>query len=206
MDYNVSSKVEQRGILAGLLLGKSRRSQNNLLIQHSSTQQDYILFKKTLLEQITRKPVSLYSGKSKSGKSRICLQPKLIPLTRVLVKKRYSGTTKMITRQFLDLLTPQGIAIWFMDQGSRSFKRKNGKIHAIELFLNTHLSFAENEIVIAYFQEIWGFQWGLSKTRCGYRLRMGTKEGKRFFAFLFPYIHPSMLSKLDPSYNVTATT
>lgn len=206
MDYDVSSKVEQRGILAGMLLGAGRRSQNNFLIQHPNWLEDYILFKKEVLEKITLKPVNIRQWQTTKGDRLIRLQPRLIPLTRVLVKKLYPGKTRTITRKFLNFLTPQGMAIWFMDIGSKSFKKKDGKIHAIEIALNTYTSSEENEVIASYFSELWGFKWGLSKRKDSYLLRMGTKEGKRFLSHLRPYIHPSMLYKVETSYNITVAT
>jgi len=35
---------------------------------------------------------------------------------------------------------------------------------------------------------------------------MGTREGKRFISFISPYIHESMLYKVQTSLNVMATT
>ncbi|MBE9118674.1 DNA endonuclease [Lusitaniella coriacea LEGE 07157] len=206
MDYNVSSKVEQRGVLAGMLLGVGRKEGYNFFIQHSQTQLDYLLFKKHLLEEITRKPISLQHRETRQGKQLFRIEPKRIPLIRILVQKIYRDCQKSVTRKFLNFLTPQGIGIWFMDKGSKSFKRKGGKIRAIEVFLNTHFSKEENEIIITYFWERWGFRWGLSKTRKGYRLRMGTKAGKDFFTFLRPYVRPSMLHIIQTSYNTTAAT
>ena len=206
MDYHVSSNIEQRGILAGMLLGKARRNQNNFFILHQPKNQAYALFKKSLLEQITHKSVSVSKVTTRKGKTLIRLEPKLIPLTRVLVKKLFQGKNKQISSNFLNYLTPPGIAIWFMDLGYQSCKTKENKIHGLEFTLNTCLSKPENEKIIKYFLEVWGFKWGLSKGKRGYRLRMGTKEGKRLVNFLNPYIHPSMLSKIQTSYNTTATT
>ena len=199
MDYYVSSKVEQRGILVGMLLGAGKRDQQNFYLQNLNLPEEYLLFKKQLLEQIIRKPVSLKERKTKNGTPLIRLEPKLIPLTRVLVKRFYQGTKPRITKQFLEFLTLPGIAIWFMDKGSKSFKRKNGKIHSLEVNFNTNICLAENELIVTYFAEVWGFKWGLSKSKNAHRLRMGTKEGKRFFSFLRPYIHPSMLYKVETS-------
>ena len=206
MDYDVSSKVEQRGILAGMLLGASRKNQQNFYLQGLNLPEEYFLFKKQLLEKIIRKPVSLKERRNPQGKTLLYLEPKLTPLTRVLVKRLYQGTKPKITRQFLSFLTIPGIAIWFMDKGSKSFKKKNGKIQSLEVNFNTNICIAENELIVAYFAEVWGFKWGLSKTRKAYRLRMGTKEGKRFFSFLSPYVHPSMFYKIETSYNITAAT
>lgn len=206
MDYDVSSKLEQRGILAGLLLGNGKRNQNNFFIQNSPKYEEYLLFKKKLLEQITGKSVSIRRWSTKKGYQQIRIEPKLIPLTRVLVKKLYPGGKKTITRRSLNFLTPQGIAIWFMDQGSKSFLKQGGKVHALTFSLNTYLSKSQNEVIVAYFAEVWGFKWGLTPGKGLYRLRMGTKEGKRFLAFIRPYIHESMLYKVQTSLNRTATT
>ncbi len=206
MNYDVSSKVEQRGVLAGMLLGVGRKDKNNFFIQHSALQEEYLLFKQQLLEQITRKPVRLTRKLTSSGKNLIRLEPKLIPLTRVLVQRLYQKEQKTLTRKFLNYLTPQGIAIWFMDLGSKSWKKKAGKIHALELTLNTNLNQAENEQIIAYFNQVWGWKWGLSRRKQKYRLRMGTQEGKKFIEFLRPYICPSMFYKINTSYNVKITT
>lgn len=206
MDYDVSSKIEQRGILAGMLLGKGKKAGENFRIYHPSTQAGYLLFKQKLLEEITRKPVYWREQKGYGGDRVLSLEPKLIPLARVLVKRLYSGNTLNLTRQFLNFLTPQGIAIWFMDKGAKSFKKQAGRVRALEVFLNTNLSREANEIAIAYFSQVWGYQWGLSRDRGIYRLRMGTRAGKEFFSFLHPYIHPTMLYKVQTSYNTTAAT
>ncbi len=206
MDFHVTSKVEQRGVLVGMLLGQGKRNQNNFYISHRATQENYVLFKKQLLEQITQQPVSIRPRTTNRGEQFLCLEPKLIPLTRVLVKKLYCGGIKRVTAKFLNLLTPAGIALWFLDRGSKSFKKRNGKIHALDVYLNTDLSQSENEIIIDYFSEIWGFKWGLSKTVDAYRLRMGTQEGKRFLAFITPYVPDSLRDKVQTSSNVTATT
>lgn len=206
MDYDVSSKVEKRGVLAGMLLGSAYKRQNNFYIQHPAHQEDYLLFKQRILEDIVRKPVNLYSRYNKKGDRLLCLEPKLIPLIRVLVKKLYPGGIKKISREFLDLLTLPGIAIWFLDKGSKSFKKKDGKIHALELTLNTYLDRAENEVLIAYFSEVWDVNWGLSKAKKFYRLRMGTKAGKQFLTLIRPYIPETMLYKVETSSSRTATT
>lgn len=205
MDFHVSSKKEQRGILAGMLLGWGRKNGNNFFIQHSLSQKEYLLFKKALLEGITRKKVSCDRKTLKTGKCVIRIEPKLIPLTRTLIKRLYQEGRQKISRKFLDFLTLQGIAIWFMDKGSKSFKRRGDRITALEIFLNTHTSRVESEIIVNYFAEVWDIRWGLSKVKDTYRLRLGTKAGKQFCSLLQPYIHPSVFYKIATSYNTTAT-
>ncbi len=206
MYYNVSSKKQKRAVLCGLLLGDGGRTKNNIYICHSVKQKEYALFKKKLLEEITGKDVNERERTNRKGYSYIRIEPKQIPLTKRLVKLAYPEGKKVITRQFLNYLTIESIALWFMDDGSKSFKKKNGKIHAAEVTLNTYLSKEENEIIIQYFEEVWGIKWGLNKSKGWYRLRMGTKEARKFFAMIEKYVHPSMKYKIDLTFNTTADT
>jgi hypothetical protein len=84
-----------------------------------------------------------------------------------------------------------------MDDGSKSFKRRNGRIHAVEVTLNTYLSKEENEVIIGYFKDMWGVNWGLNKSKGRFRLRMGTQEAQKFFDLIRPYIIESMMYKVD---------
>lgn len=201
MDYNVSSKVEKRGVICGLLLGDAGRCRNNFYIAHSTKQIEYALFKKELLERITGKPVNTRQWITKDGYETIRIEPKLIPLTRVLVKKCYQNEDKPFSKNFLSYLTLQGLAIWFMDDGSKSFKRIGDKIHGVEITLNTYLSKEGNEIIITYFKEKWNIQWGLNKSKNSYRLRMGTQEGRKYFNLIEPYIIDSMRYKINLQFN-----
>ena len=48
----------------------------------------------------------------------------------------------------LNRLNALGIAIWYMDDGGLSQKKRNGVVHANELMLNTGLSKENNQIII----------------------------------------------------------
>lgn len=200
MYYNVSSKKERRAILAGLMLGDGGRTKNNFYIGHSMKQKDYALFKSDLLQKITGKEVNIRERTNKLGYSNIRVEPKLIPLTKRLVRELWKNGEKKISRNFLNYLSLESIAIWFMDDGSKSFKKRNGKVHAVEVTLNTYLSKEDNEIIIHYFKEVWGIKWGLNKSKSHYRLRMGTCEARKFFKLISPYIIPSMQYKINLTY------
>ncbi|MEO0947108.1 MAG: DNA endonuclease [Cyanobacteria bacterium J06641_5] len=193
MDFDVSSKVERRGVLAGMLLGAGRKRGPNFFIQHPAHLRDYVCFKQALLEDITQKPVSLREiATARRGQRLLCLAPKLVPLTRVMVKRRYQGDRAWVTRPFLNTLTVQGLAIWLMDCGSQRLKKgSQNRVRALEVVLDARVSWAENQEIATYFAEVWGFRWGLARSRERSWLRLGTREGKRFLQFLAPYWHES---------------
>ncbi|MCW6036578.1 DNA endonuclease [Spirulina subsalsa FACHB-351] len=204
------TKKEQRGVLAGMLLGCAQRNGHNFYVAaYDQRELDYLRFKQDWLERITGQSVPCCPSVNSQGVPYLRLQPPLIPLTRILMQKLYRGSGgKVITPQFLEELTPQGVAIWFLDCGSKTFKKRQGKIHALEVYLNTNLPKSENETIVKYFLENWGVQWGLSsqnkRTGC-YRLRIGTKGGQAFLSQLAPYVPSSMLYKINTSYSITAT-
>ncbi|MGB9177741.1 MAG: hypothetical protein WCB68_00740 [Pyrinomonadaceae bacterium] len=205
MNYDVSSKVEIRGILCGMLLGDAGRCRNNFFIQHSTKQIAYALFKKELLELITCKQANIRQWKTNQGYELVRVEPKLIPLTRVMVKRCYKNGARTVSRDFLQYLTLQGMAIWFMDDGSKSFKKFKNKIHAVEVTLNTYLSKEENQIIITFFKERWGINWGLNKSKDRYRLRMGTREARRFFTLIEPFVVDSMKYKINLQFGTAPT-
>ena len=108
----------------------------------------------------------------------------------------YPNGKKEYTRQVLDLLDAQGLAIWFMDDGciDRPVDKNPMGI------LNTcgHKPNGEEEVVIQkYFEEVWNIKVSLNKNHGRYRIRMSNPEFKKFIEIIKPYIIPSLLYKID---------
>ena len=115
---------------------------------------------------------------------------------KVLRDWLYKDGEKVVTRRILDMLTPQGIAIWHMDDGSLYTKRRNGKVHAWELCTSTYVSWDENQVIVDYFRDVHGIRFTIVKGKGKYRIRCGTKEAKKFIEIVKPFIIPSMLYKV----------
>ena len=118
-------------------------------------------------------------------------------LTKYLINLFYPNDKKIIPKEALEQLTLEGIAWWYMDDGSMSIKKIDGKPRGAEITLNTYLTAEENQTIIDFFQNQYNITWKLNKSRGKYRLRMGKKEGKKFFALIEPYIIDSMKYKID---------
>jgi len=196
-----------RGILIGMILGDAtlrvRKDtqypntwHNVLSIKHGEKQKEYIEYKANLIHSmfggkpITVRPInnSGYPG---------YLIYKSHKYFRILYKRMYKNGKKTFTSQVLNWLTPEGIAIWYMDDGSLCAKKRNGKIHAYDLYLNTYSTKEENEVIIQYFQDAYDIHFTLSKNKGLYRIRCGTKEARKFIELVKPYIIPSMQYKID---------
>lgn len=181
------------------------------LMKHSERQKDYFLYKAYQLDRILGKPRrKVYSIYKNSGRSKINAYQfeknsnrYLKPIYNLL----YRNGKKVYTRNMLNMLTPEGLAIWYMDDGSLShytYKKKDGYEYysKCKIILNTYISKEENKIIQKYFDEVWDIQWNIhrSKSSTGkifYRLSAGTKQARKFFKIIKDYIHPTMQYKVD---------
>lgn len=183
----------ENSLIVALLLGDGYISpEGRICINHSEKQREYIEYKANLLHRIVGgKPIRIHKTKSTvKGKTyntysiRKCNKKLLLPFRELL----YPNGRKEISRKVLESLTLEGIAIWYMDDGSLSAERVNGKIHAYKLGIATYLSYDENKVITDYFKEKWNIQFNIHKDGSHYRLRMGTKEARKFIKLVKPYV------------------
>ena len=193
---------EQKSLLIGLLLGDGTISSNCVFkLSHSEAQREYLEWKVGLLDVhgIKNNGVKEYISSCgyNTGKKVLYSQMSLNPTIKALRRTVYTPK-KHITRKLLNWITPLGLAIWYMDDGGLGVKKRNGKIHAFDLILNTHTTTDQNQIMIDYFKEVWDVQFTQVKNKGHYRLRCGTKEAKKFIQIVKPFILPMFAYKIDP--------
>jgi hypothetical protein len=196
MKFNRSSRTALLSVILGDgHLGKTGSGS----ILHCAAQKDYLLWKIAYLRSegvkcsdITYKnnngfdSYRTYISTTKWGKT----------LRRILYKDGYKN---IYNRKLLNRLSAIHIAIWYMDDGGLAQKKRNGVVHANELILNTHTTKSNNQVLIDYFDEVWGISFSQVLNRGRYRLRCGTKEARKFLAIVREYVSqvPSMAHKLN---------
>lgn len=201
--------TELRSAIIGMIAGDAgiRKQKDcssvSLRICHAERQREYLEYKRDILQNLFKAWEIPIKTVNNSGYPGVFLRTRTHPRLRVIHKWFYKGGKKRFSRRILDYLTPLGIALWYMDDGSVSYKKRDGKIHGREIHLNTYCSFEEAEIIQAYFKEAWDVSWTLVFNKGFYRLRMGAGEAEKFFALVKPYIIPSMRYKLDLKYKST---
>ena len=201
-------KSRKKSLLIAMCIGDghltSQKSYNkyhsSIRITHSEKQIELITLKRDLLHSILGGKSPKIEKFNNSGYPGLKFS-KGSKYFRVLRKWLYPNGTKKISRFLLNKLELEGIAIWYMDDGGLSAKRRNGKVYAYELFLNTHISKEENQIIIDYFKEVWDIQFQQVKNKGSYRLRMGTYEIRKFIPLIQKHIIPSMQYKITMDYN-----
>jgi hypothetical protein len=187
-------------LLFGMALGdgcitKNSLNSYSLCIKHCKKQEHYALFKLHKLETLICKEINLhhhnYGGYPSVTYS--VTHPDFKNVYDVL----YIGGKKKITEALLQQLDIEAISIWYMDDGSLTRKKRNGKIHAYDLSIATYCSEEEVNIVINFFIEKWDIFFTKKYNKGRYSIRCGTKEARKFITMIKPFICDSMLYKLD---------
>jgi hypothetical protein len=196
--------IEDLGTLIGMVIGDGHiirhRSQSKnktnfvghatLSLDHCGAQEDYVLHKAKRLHDILggSKP-NIYRYSRKDGRTNVIVK-KTHPIFTHLWEILYpQGKKFWATSDVLDLLTPEGLAYIFMDDGSVS----HGK-YSSAYSIYTCVPEAENQVLIDCIESKTGsrfLQHRFVQTDTKYLCRAASKlEG--FKALIAPYILPSM--------------
>ena len=175
-----------------------------LQISHAGQYREYVEWKRAILSFLFRDRINIrkeiricnLDGKTYThvhfSKQHKCL--------RHIYKLMYPNRKKTYTREMLNYLTPIGIAIWYMDDGS--FTIVNSRVT-----LNIHTSEQQATVVQTYFKEKWGIEWGLAKDRNHIFLSITNLENReKLFNLIRPYVLqvPCMRYKLGKYTNPTS--
>lgn len=205
-----TNRSELKGILAGMVLGDStialpKEGINAYMrIQHGLKAAEYLRYKAEILKQLTDVTVGDVGGKYPG----IYARTKNHPLYTRLRQMVYPEGKKTVTKTWLNWLTPQGLAIWYMDDGGlvKSYStNKSGRrrIYRRQLFLHTcSFSLEENELLVSYIEKAFDIKFRIKKDGKYYRLFMGAVEASRFLEIVKPYIVPCMEYKTDMEYDL----
>ena len=196
---------KQKSILIAMSIGDghlhkySDTKSVELMLAHSTKQKDYLIWKVNLARRILGgKPnkIAEFNNNYYPG----IRWSKADNYFRIIRKWLYKNGKKVISKKILDKLTPMGIAIWYMDDGNLTLHKRNRKIHAREIYLNTYCSKNEAEIIQKWFMEKYNIRFRVAKNKGKFRLACNTANTKRFIKIVKPYIIPSMQYKIDMRY------
>jgi len=208
-------KVETRGILVGMVLGdaflnvryrmkdKYHYVSSEMRILHSIVQKDYCEHKAGLIKKHLGGNFSVSFGMhGPNNKYRYCAFSVSNPYFKQLREWLYPNGKKTFSRHVLDMLTPEGIALWYMDDGhARINRNKEGWVSSVSTDIATMCSNEEVLILQKYFSEEYGISFNARfDKRCSdgkqWFLEANTKNSREFIGLVQPYIIPSMMYKL----------
>ncbi len=190
MDNTVGSLTqEQKSIIIGSILGDGYlrivpgRKNAFLEINHSISEKDYVDWKHQELKNLVKSPPKARKGKGKRIAYRFFT--KQHPEITNLYQKFYQDREKIIPNLKLN---PLIIAVWFMDDGSKSYQT---------YYLNTQrFDYQSQERLIQMLKKQYGIESSLNRDKEYYRLRIKQSSAERFKVLIQNYIIPTMEYKL----------
>ena len=190
MDNTVGSLTqEQKSIIIGSILGDGYlrivpgRKNAFLEINHSISEKDYVDWKHQELKNLVKSPPKARKGKGKRIAYRFFT--KQHPEITKLYQEFYQDREKVIPNFKLN---PLIIAVWFMDDGSKSYRT---------YYLNTQcFDYQSQQRLIQMLKEQYGIESSLNRDKEYYRLRIKQSSAKRFKKSIQNYIIPTMEYKL----------
>ena len=176
----------QKSLILGTMLGDGamRRKRGALLeINHSIHQRDYVDWKYRALENLVRTPPSVRRGNGSRLAYRFTTLS-LLELTSIH-DAFYHGRKKIVPPLELDSIA---LAVWFMDDGSRSRST---------VYFNTQQFSNDDQLrLMRILQDQWGIDSALNKDKGYSRIRVAVRSIYRLRAAIGGVIIPSLAYKL----------
>lgn len=187
---------KQKEVVIGCILGDGYlrklegRRDAFLEINHSIKAKEYVDWKWKILKSIAASPPKSRRQNKGLWKEAYRFFTREHQELTELWRKFYKDGKKFIPKGFT--LTPLSLAVWFMDDGSRT---KKG-----DVYLNCQQFDFESQRRLLHALRLLGIRARMNKDGKYYRIRIYKESLPKFFEIIKPYIHPSMQYKLSPEY------
>lgn len=187
-------KMPIRNMVAGMILGDSYISKPNgkdarLIVRHSTKQSDYVLHKYGRLSGACKSPPR-ESANGGYGDRLLTFATSCLPWLNEFCDMAWKDGKRIIGDGLADLLTPEALAYWYMDDGSLSG-------HAC--YLSTYrYSREDQEKLRSWLLDRYSVRSReqLDKGRGLYSIRMRKADSWEFMRLISPHVIPSLRYKL----------
>lgn len=180
------SRVQKQVILGSILGDGYMRKKINahLQITHSYKQKEYVDWKYEILKDLVLTEPSKYRGNANRIGYRFFT--KSLPELTKFYDIFYKGKEKIVPKDII--LKPITLAIWYMDDGNKSYK---------SCYLNTQKFNNESQQNLMESLRKIGINSNLNKDKKYFRIRVTTESTRILFRMIRKFIIPSMLYKIS---------
>lgn len=208
---------KDKSVLIGLLLGDGYiDDKGRICIEHGEKQKEYCIYKAKLLHSVCGgkdikvheyiRNRSILKDKKQFKESTFITysfkkqSQSFIPIRQLLYD---NNRKKYISEEILPYLTPEVIALWWMDDGclTKKYTYQNGEKKHCGYMLRfyTYLPKEQNEIIQKFFRENYQIEWNVvkadgAKDDSQWILRCGSIEGRKFLNIIRDYINKNVPS------------
>lgn len=183
------------GLLGDMSIGRPHpRSRPRLTMNHCLAQKEYVEDKIRLLQRLHWRTEERVSGGYKKGGLMFCGRSSCLEvLESVFEIVRPDGGPKKISAQWLEQIDDQGLAVWFMDDGSIGCyqdKLSTASLHT------EGFSYADNLLLVDWLYSR-GFKGvRVAKAKKYHYIYFPNDAAHQFCHRMAPYMHPSMAYKI----------
>lgn len=197
-------------VLLGTLLGDGslgiydNYSNARFQMRHSVKQTEWFNWKASVLKDLgTEKGIhfqkadgfQVNKGSATSPQGKWHFQTRALPVLTELLDIISKKGKKYVKREWLNQLTAEALAVWWLDDGSLVKNRKNG------IFCTQGFSLKENKVLSSYLKVVWGVQTKVTKATQKknapisnqYVLRLNTENLRSFLKIIMPFIPVSSM-------------
>ena len=214
MNYQSRTRQEIIGALYGTLLGDSTVTNRN---EFSCEQisKNLIKLKGAILSGIAPDLQVYYHERNRGDKQVIndkvynrnisyVVQTNQHSYFKDFRENLYHTGTKQVSSEILTKLTPEGLALWFMDDGYLDYKKSNNTRN-LRICTDSFDEISINNIV-RYFNDTWQIQSKVYMHNAGYgrtskpRISFNPENAQKFISLVHRYFLPEFYYKLDLHY------
>lgn len=191
----------QIDVIIGSLLGDARLECRSVgvrspitarfRVHHGLKQKEYVEWKYDILKEFVNKEpqeISWVNLKRNLHEVSLYFHTKSMEELGILYHYFYKDGVKILPEDIFEILNPQMIAVWFMDDGSNTKE---------SFTLNTHsLERIDQERIVNYLRDTFQINATIVKDRTKLKIRIGRNDFQNFSAIIEPYIIPSMTYKI----------
>lgn len=174
-------------------------------VGHGARQKEYLKYKKNMLSSLVQYEYLYNRRKAVIQNRRVNCQDFSILRTKTLQQFRdwydilYKNKSKKLTKEYLDLLTEEGLTYWYLDDGSIHKSRIKTFSPYVTIVVGKQHTKEELLAVKTWFLEKFHISIKIDEREHKWIIRLSTKESKRFFDLIAPYVPISMGYKLPDS-------
>ncbi len=179
--------------------GKYPYISSEMRVLHSTQQQAYCEFKCALVNKLlTRNSTVNVVPNGPGGRYRAAQFSVSHPYFKMLKGWTYIEGKKTFNQVWLDHLTPEGVALWYMDDGhARRNRNKDGRVTSVATDIATCCTLQEVELICRWFREVHKLIFKpFSEKESGYSIQANTENSRLFAHLVQPFIVEPMLYKL----------
>ena len=198
-------QTQDLSFLYGVIIGdgslvKAKDGTISLRLIHCIAQKEYLMYKASILNRIFTSQLEVKDINNNGYPGCIYTIGRTAVLKPLYELFYVNGKKSIANPEIINNLTPEALALWWMDDGCLSMKKRNGKIVARQGFINTYLPLEENLYLIQLLNAKFNLNLKNVKDRKAYRIRLNTTDCKQLIEIIKPYVHSVFNYKIDMQY------